>query len=660
MAHGNLRHIEGFPQTGGHVLLRMFNHGIAPDIDPEGSPYGRRDGGIQYTYHDAHCAGDPSCVYTIDGASTGLTSLYTDSVDQTSLSTRYDNRIVGLGYYLGQGDYRLVDVSQNWVVVDSATTGEQYVIDPVRKIRLAGVPATGAALWQDTLYRATAAGTIVQYGLSANGPKSVRTIKTGGNCQVDEVQVAQHWLYWSCNGTAGVYDLISDASFAVPAGQAELGDGYLALRDSIGLQLIDVHADSGAEPVRLATLPVTTLPDDRNIDWTVDRYSGDVAYVSADDTVHVLKTGVPGSALTGTATNRPDQVSPRTSSDAWTSQVTFDRPVSAWRMTITRQATGKVVHTETGEASRQFAEASWDGKLVDGSLAPSGTYHFQWYGSVDGVSAPVAGATGTMQVWCGARAFRDYYCGGSGGLMRDDTTNFNAGLELGEGDGKLHAGPGTSYWPLGSGVYSMLIPFGDLDGDGHDDLLVRNNSGEVGGYLGDGGGYFERGVSKHVTIGSGYGGFTAIVSTGDLNGDGIDDLVVRNSAGVLYFKAGTGSSQFKPGVRFTAGWNKYVKLIGAGDLDGDGCGDLLAVDGDGVMWFYRGTKDGKFATKVRIGAGWAKYNAVIGVGDITGDGIPDLIARDSAGTIWRYDGTGHATWSTKAQIATGWSKYALF
>jgi hypothetical protein len=273
---------------------------------------------------------------------------------------------------------------------------------------------------------------------------------------------------------------------------------------------------------------------------------------------------------------------------------------------------------------------------------------------------PFTGASGTMQVLCGARVFRDYYCAGSGGLMRDDTTNYDAGLELGASDGGLHAGPSTSYWPLGAGGYSMLIPFGDLNGDGHDDLLVRNNSGEVGGYLGDGGGYFERGVSKHVTIGSGYGGFTAIVSTGDLNGDGIDDLVVRNSAGVLYFKAGTGTSQFKPGVRFTAGWNKYVKLVGAGDLDGDGCGDLLAVDGDGVMWFYRGTKDGKFATKVRIGAGWAKYNAVIGVGDLTGDGIPDLIARDSAGTIWRYDGTGHATWSTKAQIATGWSKYALF
>ncbi|GIL29608.1 FG-GAP-like repeat-containing protein [Actinocatenispora comari] len=658
MAHGNLRHVESYPTVTGQVRMRLYNHGVAPDADPTGAPYGPVDGGL-LPLTTQPCATDQTCVRGVDGAAGGITVIDAGTQGNSSVFNLYDAAVTGTSYFLGKADARVVDASRDWVVVDSASTGNQYVLDPAANALVSTAPSTGAALWQNLLYRATASNVVTEYELSPTAePRLVRRIQVGAPCQPDEVQVTQHWLYWSCAGVAGIRDLTGNVAFAVPPGPAELGDGFLVQQDSLGLQLIDVHTEAAAQPVRLASLPAGALSDDRNVGWTVDRYSGDVAYVSADDSVHVLATEVPASPPTGSAVSR-DFTSPR-ESYPWTSQATFDRPVSGWKVTLTRKATGEVLFTEAGGATRQLASASWDGKLPDGSYAPNGDYRFQWYGTVDGTSMPFTGASGTMQVLCGARVFRDYYCAGSGGLMRDDTTNYDAGLELGASDGGLHAGPSTSYWPLGAGGYSMLIPFGDLNGDGHDDLLVRNNSGEVGGYLGDGGGYFERGVSEHVTIGSGYGGFTAIVSTGDLNGDGIDDLVVRNSAGVLYFKAGTGKSQFKPGVRFTAGWNKYVKLIGAGDLDGDGCGDLLAVDGDGVMWFYRGTKDGKFATKVRIGAGWAKYNAVIGVGDITGDGIPDLIARDSAGTIWRYDGTGHATWSTKAQIATGWSKYALF
>jgi hypothetical protein len=665
MARGNLRHIEAFPALRGGTEFRLFNHGLTADGDPTGSPYGGVVGGALPATTN-QCQDGVACVRSVDGNKWGVAFVGSADGKSTVYGQVDDADGPPRDKTLDVPDATLIDASRNDVLVTSASTGQQYVVDLGYLSVVTSGPATGAALWDSRLWQATGAGVITESTLSRTDATVTRTIRTGSGCQADELQVTQHFLYWSCGGdSAGVYDLTSDVSFRVPAGTALLGDGYLVLRNADSLQLVDIHTDAAAPAQRLAALPASNVTDDRNIAWTVDRYSGQVAYVSADDSVHVLTTGVPGSPVTAVGGDGvTHDVYPRSpDKGGWSESLQLDRPVDSWRVTFSLPGVDTVEYSVSGGATRQNVTASWNGLRADGSMPPSGRYRWQWYATVGGVEFPVQGGSGKVWVECGTTLFRTYDCLNDAAVMKVDKTTFHTVWRRGTGDGKLHEAGGRydyTVWPLGAGGYSMIISFGDLDGDGLNDLLVRNNSGEVGGYLGGSASYFERGISKHVTIGSGYGGFTAIVSTGDLNDDGIDDLVVRNSAGVLYFKAGTGKSQFKPGVRFTAGWNKYVKLIGVGDVDGDGCGDLMAVDGDGVMWFYRGTKDGKFATKVRVGAGWAKYNSIIGIGDLTGDAVPDLIARDSAGTIWRYDGTGHATWSTKTQIATGWSTYAMF
>ncbi|WP_030445045.1 FG-GAP-like repeat-containing protein [Actinocatenispora sera] len=665
MAHGNLRHIESNPTMSGGTDLHLYNHGIAPDADPTAAPYGQVDGGTLASTA-VRCAPGSQCVRALDGNADGLTYLSADTAGHTTIREDVDT-VHGVSRVdLAATGVSLVDVSGGWVLVDSTATGEQYAVRPGYADPLTVGPVTGAALWGTSLWRSTCAGTITQYRLASTGVTTLGAIQTGSACQPDEVQAAQHWLYWSCGGTtAGVYDLTTGASFAVPGGSALLGDGYLVLRTADALQLVDVHTDAAAAPEQVAALPSTTLTDDRGIDWTVDRYSGDIAYVAADDSVHVLASGVPASPLVATSVASGSSISPHQGGASdWNASFSVNHPITGWRFTITRVATGQVVRSVTGGPARSGAYQNWDGHLADGSWAPNGQYRWQFDAVVDGTATPVPGGSGVVTMVCGTSLYRDYSCLGSGAVLAVNTSeDDHASWWVGNSDGMLHNEGGyTETWPLGttSRTYTMLIPFGDLNGDGYNDLLVRNGTGDVGGYLGGGEAVFNRTTAGHVTIGSGYGGFTAIVSVGDLNDDGIDDLVVRNSAGVLYFKAGTGNSQFVAGVRFTSGWNKYVKLIGVGDVDGDGCGDLMAVDGDGVMWFYRGTKDGRFATKVRVESGWAKYNSIIGVGDITGDAVPDLIARDSAGTIWRYDGSGHATWSVKTQIATGWSNYAMF
>ncbi|MFG2775333.1 FG-GAP repeat domain-containing protein [Streptomyces sp. NPDC048350] len=160
----------------------------------------------------------------------------------------------------------------------------------------------------------------------------------------------------------------------------------------------------------------------------------------------------------------------------------------------------------------------------------------------------------------------------------------------------------------GWGIYNKVTSAGNLAGAGADDLLARDTSGRLYLYLGYGNGK----LTSRKLVGSGWGQYNQITGKGDLTGDGKADIVARDGSGNLYLYKGTGSSTapFAGRVKIGSGWNMFNNLVSVGDIDFDGITDLIARDTAGALYLYKGTGNasGVFKPRVKIGSsGWNTY-----------------------------------------------------
>ncbi|MEV1080861.1 VCBS repeat-containing protein [Streptomyces sp. NPDC050211] len=547
---------------------------------------------------------------------------------------------------------RFVDVTGRYFVYNAASTGKQYIdsqqtylVQHVRKTR----SITAASVWGTRLYTpGSGAGAVTAYDLEQK--RTVETIATGAPCTVKELQVVGRWVYWNCGatGAAGVYDRSAKKKITVPSGPALVGDGYLVRHDRTAgkLLLTDFHTGTAAAPRAIVDLPAGTTADQRRQTWAVDKFGGDIAYVDADASVHIVQSGVPSQPLLKIE-SEVDDASVGAKNDFWNSTWQLNKPAT-WTFKV-KDVQGRAMYTRTGAGTE--AEVGWTGKTDSGAYAYNGRYTWTLTATATegGGMYTTSGAFGLTG---GLPGHHDQGGLGYGELV---TLNSAGGLTLHHTEGKGTFGFKTSAsgWPAGT----LAVPFGDMGTDRCAEMLIRTPSGELRRYTGRCGISYTP-SNSHTSLGTGWNAYNVLTAPGDLTGDGRTDLLARKaSTGDVYLFANDGAGKLKAGVKIRT-WSGYKKIVGAGDLNGDGFGDVLALDGSGTLWRYDGTGAGQVKERVKVFAGWgASYNTVVGVGDITGDGKNDLVMRDTAGNLYRQTGTGKGSFATRVKIATGWQGY---
>ncbi|WP_274559602.1 FG-GAP repeat domain-containing protein [Streptomyces spiramyceticus] len=573
-----------------------------------------------------------------------------------------DDRLVEIGgHYLdfgGQGG-AIVDVSDDYAVFNSGgTTSAQYVGEfgqgqkLKRSVRAAAL--NGSTLWSAT----TTAGTLTSYSIPL--AKTLTTVTVPGlACVPSELQAAGRWVYWACGtDSAGVYDTKAGTSTAVTPGDVLLGDGFTVRHDHGAGTLVLTDATAGTTRVIASDLADKGLTADRRYRWTVDEYTGLVAWFDDYERTHVTTTGIAPSAVTAFETSANDHVDPNVPFEGrWV----LSRPVTSWSLTFTSVqsgANGKATRTITGDATPDRVTATWNGKTASGSYFPNG--HFTWTLKATGLGTATANTvtTGKGYLQRGAAVRHDFVSpdgpDGRGDLL---TLNSSGGLTLhsGTGTGKF----GDKYTGTGWATSIMAIPFGDLSGDRCNDVLVRYSSGALRLYKPGCGRAVTPSTSYTTLATSGWTQYNALTSPGDVSGDGRPDLIARNaSTGTVYLYKGTSDGKLASRVKLYDNWKGYKKIVGVGDITGDGKADLLAQDTANTLWRYNGKGDGTFAARVKVFTNWGgSYNVVVGIGDITDDGRPDLVSRDTSGNMWRNTGDGKGSFGSRAQITSGWSGY---
>jgi hypothetical protein len=272
------------------------------------------------------------------------------------------------------------------------------------------------------------------------------------------------------------------------------------------------------------------------------------------------------------------------------------------------------------------------GRLVTGSDASAGGPHVKAF-------------TTRTQTAAGSHfAYTPSFAGGvrvaAGDVNGDGGPDIVTGSGPGAGHVKVFAGGAwsevRSFLPYGSGFSGgVFVATGDLDGDGHADIVTG----------------VDEGAAPHVKVFSGATGteirsffaypvgFTGgvRVATGDINGDGLVDIITGTGPGsgphVKVFDGRTGA-ELKSFFAYPAGFTGGV-YVAAGDVNGDGVADIITGAGPGGgphVRVFDGISQAELHSFFAYDVGF-QGGVRVAAGDVDGDGLAEIITGAGPGGL---------------------------
>lgn len=215
------------------------------------------------------------------------------------------------------------------------------------------------------------------------------------------------------------------------------------------------------------------------------------------------------------------------------------------------------------------------------------------------------------------------------------------------------------------GWYSQQNPvrIGDVNGDGIGDLIGVKQGAGVYASFGTREGLFEAAVQISSQWSGGWKGVHKI-ATGDVNGDGRADLIgIQNSKGVYVSLAqadgSLGAQQFA--LNSWKGWGSSGRHVLVDDINGDGLVDIFGVRSGVGIQASLGQANGTFSSASNVGPDWSNWGTSHKYlsGDVNGDGLADLVAIHSgAWGIHVSLGQDDGTFGDRFQANTGWQGWA--
>jgi Bacterial Ig-like domain (group 3)/FG-GAP-like repeat len=217
------------------------------------------------------------------------------------------------------------------------------------------------------------------------------------------------------------------------------------------------------------------------------------------------------------------------------------------------------------------------------------------------------------------------------------TTSAGFSILLGQGNGNFHA---PTMITAKNGAAGGVLAVGDVNNDGHLDVVTCDEQRDAEVFLGNGNGTFRE--QKAFNDGVSSGADESQLLLADLYGKGKLDLVVasfgfENQNGSLAWLQGNGDGTFSNPKSHIAGFDP--SYIEAADMNGDGKLDLVvgnAFSSSVTVLLNRGggnfsSTPNNYTTAYLPNDLYTPTPGLLSVADLNGDGKPDLVLASATG-----------------------------